>query len=164
VTSKSPSPPQVHAAIVCLGRLSEAFELRRRQLAQGQGLSEHQWRVLEEISTTHFMPSMFARHRDSSAAAVSKTLRQLGDKGLVSASVSRSDGRQRRYVLTAKGQRTLQSLRTAREEAIRHVWLGLDPIELDRFVRFGTELTGRLEEYARRTGGDTRGSHGTDAV
>jgi DNA-binding MarR family transcriptional regulator len=144
----------VHEAIECLGRLSAAFEQRRRQLAQGEGLTEHQWRVLEEISTEHFMPSMFARHRESSAAAVSKTLRQLGDRSLVTVSVSRQDGRQRTYVLTPKGRHTLEELRARREAAIRSVWLGLDPRELESFVRFGNQLTQRLEEYARRADRD----------
>ena len=47
------------------------------------GITIEQWRVLEEISTDHFIPSMFARSRDSSAAAVSKILRQLLDGVLV---------------------------------------------------------------------------------
>ena len=65
------------------------------QLAQSVGLTEHQWGVLEEISTEHFMPSMFARQRDSTPAAVSKTLRQLIDKGLIEVKLNKSDGRQR---------------------------------------------------------------------
>jgi len=96
-------PPAVHRAIGQLQRLTELFGKRRVQLATGVGLTEQQWRVLEEIATEHFMPSMFARGRRSTAAAVSRIIRQLLDKQLVSVSVSRTDGRQRRYVLTAKG-------------------------------------------------------------
>ena len=96
------------------------------------------------------MPSMFAKSRASSPAAVSKTLRQLGDKGLISASVSKADGRQRDYGLTAKGRRTMEKLRVRREAAISGVWCQFDARQLERFTRFGNELTERLEEYARQ--------------
>jgi DNA-binding MarR family transcriptional regulator len=151
---KSPSAGEIHEAISCLRRLTEAFGKRRRQLALAAGLTEHQWRVLEEISSEHFMPSMFARSRESSPAAVSKTLRQLANKGLISASVSKADGRQRKYVLTARGRRTLDNLRLRREEAIAHVWVGLDARPLRTFTQFGNRLTQRLEEYARRAARD----------
>lgn len=78
----------VYASVACLQRLATAFQRRREQLARLVALSEQQWAVLEEISTEHFVPSMFARTRASSAAAVSKTLRQLLNKELVSVSLS----------------------------------------------------------------------------
>jgi len=138
----------VHAAIACLGRLADAFRRRREQLALSVGLSDGQWEVLEEIAREHFMPSMFARTRDSSAAAVSKTLRQLKDKKLVSVSLSKSDGRQRAYVLTARGVAILQTLRDERAVAIEKIWLALAPAPMKNFVAFGTELSARLEQYA----------------
>jgi DNA-binding MarR family transcriptional regulator len=146
----APALPDVHRAIGQLQRLTELFGKRRVQLATGAGLSEQQWRVLEEIATEHFMPSMFARGRRSTAAAVSRIIRQLLDKQLVSVSVSRTDGRQRRYVLTAKGKRTLTALRTQRRRAIDAVWMDLDPEALDAFNRSAGELIGRLEAYATR--------------
>jgi DNA-binding MarR family transcriptional regulator len=136
-----------HEAIACLRRLSDAFRRRREALALSVGLSDGQWALLEEIATEHFMPSMFARTRDSSAAAVSKTLRQLLDKGFVSVSLSKTDGRQRAYVLTAKGKRVLETLRLEREQAIEKIWLPLDPAQVRSFVAFGTELSERLEQY-----------------
>ena len=69
------SPAQ--RAIASLQRLAEAFAERRRQLAAEAELTETQWRVLEGIGGEGFLPSMFARQRDVSAAAVSRTLRQL---------------------------------------------------------------------------------------
>lgn len=117
-----------HEAIACLRRLSDAFRRRREQLALSVGLSDGQWGVLEEIAREHFMPSMFAKTRDSSAAAVSKTLRQLLDKGLVSVGLSKADGRHRAYVLTAKGRRVLETLRVEREVAIEKIWLPLPPM------------------------------------
>jgi DNA-binding MarR family transcriptional regulator len=141
---------EVHRAIGQLQRLAEVFGRRRSQLAQAAGLSEQQWRVLEEIATEQFMPSMFARGRRSSAAAVSRIIRQLLDKGLASVSVSADDGRQRRYVLTAKGRRTLDTLRASRGHAIEAVWLQLDPKGLAAFTRFSADLVRRLEAYAAR--------------
>lgn len=138
-------------AIACLQRLADAFHVRRGQLAATAGLTDHQWGVLEEIATEHFMPSMFARRRQSSAAAVSKTLRQLIDKGLVTASVDRADGRHRQYVLTARGKRTMDRLRAHRQTAIDRIWADLDVAALQSFVRFGTELTRRLEDYAEQS-------------
>ena len=41
------------------------------------------------------MPSLFARHRDSSPPAVSRIIRQLLRKRLITVSVSATDGRQR---------------------------------------------------------------------
>lgn len=143
-----PAPDAVHGAIGQLQRLAELFRRRRVQLAQAAGLSEEQWRVLEQIATEHFMPSLFARTRETSAAAVSRTIRQLLDKKLVSVTVARDDGRQRRYVLTAKGVRTLDGLRQRRRAAIDAIWMDLDPAELAAFTRFSGELAARLEAYA----------------
>jgi len=141
---------EVHAAIACLGRLTEAFARRRQQLAQSVGLSEGQWGVLEEVATQHFMPSMFAKTRDSSAAAVSKTLRQLLEKDLVSVGLSKDDGRQRAYLPSAKGKRVLEVLRKERELAIEEIWLPLDAAELRSFVAFGNQLCDRLEHYGSK--------------
>jgi hypothetical protein len=150
MASKRPDLAVVHQAIACLGRLADAFRRRREELALSVGLSDRQWGVLEEISREHFMPSMFARTRDSSAAAVSKTLRQLKGKGLVSVTLSKSDGRQRAYLLTAKGKRVLQSLREERELAIEKIWLKLDAHLTKNFVSFGTQLAERLEQYGNK--------------
>jgi len=150
MASKKTDVAAVHAAIACLGRLTAAFARRRQQLAASVGLSEGQWGVLEEIATQHFMPSMFAKHRDSSPAAVSKTLRQLLDKALVSVGLSKSDGRQRAYLLTAKGKRVLEVLREERELAIEAIWLSLDAAQMKRFVAFGNQLSDRLEHYGSK--------------
>lgn len=134
----------VHRSIEVLGRLAELFRQRRLQLAAEAGLTEPQWEVLEEISTEHFMPTLFARRRESSAAAVSKLVRQLVDKGLVSVRVARGDARHRNYALTPRGKRALQVLRASREHAIEEVWLTFDPADLEHFSRFGAELAERL--------------------
>jgi len=147
MASKRQNLPQVHQAIAALGRLADAFRRRREQLALSVGLSDGQWSVLEEISREHFMPSMFARTRDSSAAAVSKTLRQLLDKGLVGVALSKSDGRQRTYGLTAKGKRVLETLRLERELAIEKIWLTLQSDAVKNFVAFATQLSDKLEQY-----------------
>lgn len=153
----------IHAAITSLQRLAEAFGVRRGQLAGVVGLTDHQWAVLEEIATEHFMPSMFARRRQSSAAAVSKTLRQLADKGLIAAEVAKDDGRQRAYVLTAKGEATMKQLRQSRQVAIDAIWADLDRKELEAFARFSGQLADRLERYAERMGNQER-EHGKDVV
>ncbi len=140
----------VHGAIAQLQRLSELFQQRRAQLAADAGLTEQQWQVLEEIGSEQFMPSMFARHRDSSPAAVSRVIRQLLDRKLVSVSVAPNDGRQRRYVLTARGRRTLDGLQANRREAIDAVWMTLDPAALAAFTRFSGDLIARLEAYVAR--------------
>jgi DNA-binding MarR family transcriptional regulator len=139
---------EAHAAIECLGRLTELYGERRQQLAQSVGLTEQQWGVLEEIATEHFMPSLFARRRDSSAAAVSKILRQLVDKGLVVGAIAKGDARQRTFSLTARGRRVMEKLRESRKDAIREVWLTLDRDGVLAFTAFGTELIARLERYA----------------
>jgi DNA-binding MarR family transcriptional regulator len=144
----APDIDTIHAAIARLQRLAELFQHRRQQLAKRAGLTEQQWRVLEEISTEHFIPSLFARSRESSAAAVSKTLRQLLDKELVRVSVSATDGRQRQYELTAKGQRAIERLRRERQRAIEAIWSELPAEELRRFNRLSAELIARIERYA----------------
>jgi DNA-binding MarR family transcriptional regulator len=136
---------RILAAIGHLSRLSEAFQKRREQLAAQAGLTEHQWGVLEEIATEHFMPSMFARQRESSAAAVSKTLRQLIDKELIAVSVDASDGRQRRYELTGHGRSVLSRLRNYREQAIDHIWNAFGNESLQQFCSFAGELSDKLE-------------------
>jgi len=152
------SRERIHEAIGCLQRLADAFHVRREQLASTAGLTDHQWSVLEEIATEHFMPSMFAKRRRSSPAAVSKTLRQLVDRGLVEASVDGRDARQRRYGLTAHGQLVMGKLRSERQVAIDQVWADLSVKSLDAFITFGNEITKRLEGYA-----DTVALPGSDA-
>jgi DNA-binding MarR family transcriptional regulator len=136
---------QVHAAIAHLQRLSDLFRRRREQLAASVGLTEHQWGVLEEISTEHFMPSLFAKQRESSAAAVSKTIRQLVDKDLVSVSLDENDARQRRYELTGQGRKVMSQLRRSRKQAIEKVWMDLDQSQLRMFNGFAEQLASRLE-------------------
>lgn len=138
----------VHDGIARLQRLAELFQVRRGQLAREGGLTEPQWGVLEQIATEHFMPSMFARHHEQKPAAVSRVVRQLLDKDLITVAVADGDGRQRRYDLTARGRKTLERLRTSRQDAIDAVWMQLDPAALRHFVRFGTDLIARLESYA----------------
>lgn len=147
--TNTPALSEVHDAVACLGRLSEVFRQRRLELAASVGLTEQQWSVLDEIEQADFMPSMFARQRESSAAAVSKILRQLQDKELVVVSVSDSDGRQRRYVPSSLGKQTLERLREGRQHAIAQVWLELAADDVVAFTRFGNELIERLERYSK---------------
>lgn len=140
----------VHASIARLSRLSDLFVARRDQLARRVGLTEPQWRVLEEISTEHFIPSMFARSQDSSAAAVSKVLRQLLDKDLVRVSISENDGRQRSYELSAAGKRIMARLRKLRQDAIEEVWLALPEADLARWSELSAVLIERIEQHAVR--------------
>ena len=165
--AKPPSVGDVHAAVECLGRLTEIFRQRRQQLATDVGLTEQQWSVLDEIEQADFMPSMFARQRESSAAAVSKILRQLLDKELVLVSLKEGDGRQRNYELSPQGKRTLERLREQRQHAISAVWLEFDADQVGAFTRFGNELIERLERYSRDHASPAarRGSsNGKDAV
>ena len=140
----------VHQAIGRLQRLADLFHQRRTQLAQGAGLTEAQWEILERIASEQFMPSLFARHRDSSPPAVSRIIRQLLRKRLITVSVSTTDGRQRRYQLTARGRKTLDALRGLRRRAIDTIWMDLDPRVLAAFTDFSGELITRLEAYASR--------------
>src|SRR5262249_57016370 len=121
----------------------------RAQSGRGAGLPESQWEILERIAPQHFMPSLFARHRQSSAPAVSRVIRQLVRKKLITVSLSDTDGRQRRYQLTARGQRTLEALRASRRRAIDAIWMDLDPRALAAFTEFSGGLIARLEAYAR---------------
>jgi DNA-binding MarR family transcriptional regulator len=145
----TPTLSDVHDAVACLGRLTEVFRQRRQQLAASVGLTEQQWSVLDEIGQEDFMPSMFARRRESSVAAVSKILRQLQDKELVVVSLSSSDGRQRNYELSALGKRLLERVREQRQHAIASVWLEFSADEIIAFTRFGNELIERLEHYSK---------------
>jgi len=142
--------PVVHAAIANLQRLTDLFRERRAALADEAGLTEQQWEVLERVATDHFMPSLFARDRESSMAAVSRLVRQLLEKRLVSVSVSPDDGRQRRYVLTPRGRRTLATLQASRQRAIEAIWTAIDPGALAAFARVSDELIRRIEAYADR--------------
>ncbi|MGH0034921.1 MAG: MarR family winged helix-turn-helix transcriptional regulator [Myxococcota bacterium] len=149
MNAKNRKGPAIDRAIQSLQRLTELFERRRAQLAREVGLTDPQWRVLEEIARDEFMPSLFARARDAHPTAVSRTLRQLQDRDLVSASISSADARQREYEVTARGRRLLERLRTSRERAIDAVWAGLPARDLDRFAAFSQRLADRLDAYAR---------------
>jgi DNA-binding MarR family transcriptional regulator len=143
----------IFRAIEAMTVLAELFGRRREALARDAGITIEQWRVLEEISTEHFIPSMFARSRDSSAAAVSKILRQLLDAGLVSAAIGRNDRRNRNYRLTARGTRTLVELRASRQAAIEAIWTGFSRNELAAFSAFADKLSDRIERYSRDQNG-----------
>ena len=139
-----------HRAIASLQRLAEVFTERRRQLAAEANLTETQWRVLEEVGGEDFLPSMFARRRAITAAAVSRTLRQLLERELVRATIGAEDGRQRVYRLTAKGRRALERVHDAREAAVREVWATLPTRDLEDFSHFSDRLAKRLEDYAEK--------------
>jgi DNA-binding MarR family transcriptional regulator len=138
---------EIRRAIAGLQRLADLLDERRAQLAQEAGLTEQQWRVLDQIAAPGFLPSLFARRSETTPAAVSKVLRQLLDKGLVSVSISTRDARQRDYGLTAKGRKALARIEAAREEAVAAVWAPLDPRDVRRFGELADELAGRLERY-----------------
>jgi DNA-binding MarR family transcriptional regulator len=142
----------IHRAILCLGRLAELFTARRQRLASGVGLTEHQWGVLEESAKDDFMPSMFARKRESTKAAVSKTLRQLIEKGLIRGNVHPADARQRDYALTARGKRVLEQLRRSRELAIAEVWQKLEQRTVEAFAESGEKVAEALAAYHERAG------------
>jgi len=135
-------------AIGALLRLSELVERRRRQLARDAGLTERQWHVLEGIEHDRFIPSLFARDRETAPASVSRTLGQLQERGWVRASIAPGDRRQRSYGLTAQGRQLIGRLQKAREEALEAVWDALPAHEVAEFARFAGLLADRLEAHA----------------
>lgn len=135
-------------AVEVLGRLAGLFDERRRQLAESVGLTVVQWHALEQVQHEHFMPSLFAAERASSAAAVSKVLRQLSDKGLIVASLSERDGRQRAYSVTERGKQVLDEVRQQRQRAITEIWMKLQSDELEQFVGLGRKVAQRLDTWA----------------
>ena len=138
--------PDTHAAVARLQALTDLVATRRRQLAAEADLTETQWRALEEISTEHFLPSLFARRRDCSAAAISRTLRQLQELGLVRVRRGDTDGRERHYSLTAAGRQRLDRIRTARHHALASAWSNIPADDIAAFVRFADPLIQRLED------------------
>jgi DNA-binding MarR family transcriptional regulator len=149
VAGKDKSVGSVREAVSALQRLADAFAHRRAQLAQGAGLSEAQWRVLDQIAEEDFMPSLFARRRARSAAAVSKVIRQLLDLGLIGVGIAEGDARQRRYTLTAAGRAAMELVRKDRERAIARIWADFEPAALERFTDFAAQLADRMEGHAR---------------
>lgn len=141
----------LRTAVEGLSRVAEAFERRRQQLARDLGLSDAQLRALEDIARDDFMPSLFARRRACTAAAVSRTLRQLQEAGLATSAIGESDGRQRAYSLTAAGRRVVERLRARRLEALDAIWRDLPASELTRFGKFSAELADRLDAYAEQS-------------
>jgi DNA-binding MarR family transcriptional regulator len=149
MTTKDKPAAQLREAVAALQRLADAFAERRAQLAQSAGLSEAQWRVLEQIAAEDFMPSLFARQRARSPAAVSKVIRQLLDAGLVAVEIAQVDARQRRYSLTAAGRAAMETVRKDRERALERIWSNFEPASLARFAGFAAELADRMEAHAR---------------
>jgi DNA-binding MarR family transcriptional regulator len=140
---------RVSEAIEQFRALADIFDRRRETLARGAGLTVEQWRAMEAIASEHFMPSMFARGRNSSPAAVSKILRQLLEAGMVSVTVAAGDLRKRSYRLTGRGRRTLDALRAARRDAIDSIWMRLPEREVAAFSSFARRLVASIEEYER---------------
>ena len=142
--------PPVHRAIEALQRLSQLFLERRRQLAREAGLTESQWRLLEELADEAFMPSLFAKRRHCTPAAVSRGLKALLERDLATVAIAEGDARQRVYRLTASGRDILARLRSRRAEAITEIWERFGADELEGFVRFASELGDALERFSVR--------------
>src|SRR6266850_5291325 len=147
--SKDKPDASLREALAALQRLADAFAQRRAQLAQSAGLSEAQWRVLEQIAAEDFMPSLFARRRARSAAAVSKVIRQLLDQKLIAVEIAEGDARQRRYSLSGAGRAAMETVRRDRERALARIWADFEPAPLARFAAFASELAERMELHAR---------------
>lgn len=137
----------VYQAIRQLQMLSTIFIKKRRELAARVGLTEAQWRVLDEIGHNDFMPSLFASERENTKAAISKTLRQLIDARLVTVEISQADARQRKYALTAIAQEKLEELTRLRTESIEKVWMPIDGKLLEQTVTFNEELIENLKRF-----------------
>ena len=60
----------IHRAIETLQKLSDLVAERREEIARDAGLTVPQWRLLEEVATEHFMPSLFARRRAVSTTRI----------------------------------------------------------------------------------------------
>ena len=164
MAAKDKSPESVREAVSALQRLADAFAHRRAQLAQGAGLSEAQWRVLDQIAEEDFMPSLFARRRARSAAAVSKVIRQLLDLGLIAVGIAEGDGRQRRYTLSAAGRTAMETVRKDRERAIARIWADFEPTALARFTDFAAQLADRMEGHAREEASKTKAARRSGPV
>ena len=146
---KHKSEEPLRGALEALQRVSEAFSRRRAQLARGAGLTEAQWRVLEQIAAEDFMPSLFARRQEQTPAAVSKLIRQLLDRGLVEVSISSGDARQRRYAPSAAGRQAMEIVRKDRQRAVDRIWSELDARALADFAAFAGDLAERMEHYEK---------------
>jgi DNA-binding MarR family transcriptional regulator len=70
--------------------------------------------------------------------------------GFVKSTIGTDDGRQRLYQVTAKGQRAMQKIHQAREDAVNSVWSTLSARDLTTFAKLSEQLAERLEEYAAR--------------
>lgn len=164
MTCDSPSRPELRdralEAVRTLGRLVTVFGERRKQLAERVGLTDQQWQALEEVEVEHFMPTLFAQKRETSAAAVSKILKQLTDKGLVVGRVSEVDGRQRTYEVTPRGRELLSELREERERVIGEVWMSYPAERLEEFSSFGNDLAAHLETLVERRKREIRSPEG----
>ena len=147
MASSRPRRKQIHAAIEALRELADAFDRRRAALAREVGLTVESWRALEEIATAHFVPSMFALRRKSSAAAVSKILRQLEATGLIRSTIAKHDARGRAFHLTAKGSARRAKLRGARFRAIDAIWTTLDARDVAGFAAFAAKLVARIARF-----------------
>ena len=133
--------------------LAEIFERRREVLARDAGITIEQWRVLEEISTEHFIPvDVRAQPRQLGRCGFENTA-PTARRGLVSAAIGRDDRRNRSYKLTAKGHRTLAELRASRQAAIEAIWTGFSRDELAAFSTFAIKLSDRIERYSRGKNG-----------
>jgi len=140
----------ISVAIAALQRLADLFSERREQIAREAGLSIPQWRVLEEVATEHFMPSLFAQRRAVTPAAISKVVRSLLERDLIRTSIAEADRRHRAYELTSEGEQLLDRIRMTRQIAIDEIWGQLPVSELSEFARFGKLLADRLEAALER--------------
>lgn len=129
--------------------LAQAFIALGEEIAALGGVTPQQWAVLHLVGAAGdaaLAPSELAAASGTSRANVTKLVARLGRLGFVATLPSPSDGRQKRLVLTAAGDRALSRMNAEKASRLAHTLEAFSPADQAALGRLAGTL---LRELAR---------------
>jgi homoprotocatechuate degradation regulator HpaR len=146
----TPHPRETRAALpMALLRAREAVMARFRPMLAAQGINEQQWRVVRVLAEGGALDATeLAARANVLAPSLTRMIRAMTDRGLITRGRDAGDGRRVVLTLTARGQALLHEV-TPQSEAI---YRGIEAeVGLDRVAALLSQLnalTERLEGSA----------------
>jgi homoprotocatechuate degradation regulator HpaR len=127
-------------------RSHQAVMAEFRPILRAHGITETQWRVLRALTTADAVRiSQLAQLTLISGPSLTRILKTLEERGLLSRSAEPGDQRAARIAITAAGRKLIETVAPFSEERYRGLAQRIGARELDTLYRLLTDLPERLE-------------------
>jgi len=131
-------------------RSHQAVMAEFRPILRAHGITETQWRVLRALTTADAVRiRQLAELTLISAPSLTRILKTLEERGLLSRSAEPGDQRAARIALTAGGRALIDAVAPFSEERYRGLAARIGETELDTLYRVLADLPDRLERTRR---------------